>query len=61
MSLGENFSLCTYTLDIIKKRFPKSYTEIIKDIYKGAVTSMTTPCGEMGDFPTTIGLHQGLT
>ena len=40
---------------------PRGYIEIIKDMYEGAVTSLRTTCGETGELPVAIGLHQGLT
>ena len=42
-----------------KKNVPRGYIEIIKDMYEGAITSVRTTCGETGNFPVTISLHQG--
>ena len=42
-----------------KRNVPRGYIEIINDMYQGAVTSVRTTCGEVGEFPVIIGLHQG--
>ena len=41
------------------RNVPRGYIKVIKDVYKGAVTSVRTTCGEICEFPVTIGLHQG--
>ena len=43
-----------------KKSVPRCYIEIIKDMHRGVVTSVKTTYGKTGEFPVTIGLHQGL-
>ena len=45
--------------DLNKRNIPRGYIEIIKDMYEGAGMSLRATCGETGDFPVTIGLHQG--
>ena len=37
---------------------PRSYIELINDMYEGAATSMRTTRGEICQFPVTIYLHQ---
>ena len=34
---------------------------IIKDMYERVIMSVKTTCEETGDFPMTMGLHQGST
>ena len=43
-----------------KRNAPRYYSEIIKDMYEGAVTSVRTTYGETGELLVTITLHQGL-
>ena len=43
-----------------KKGILSNYIEDIKDMYEGAKTRMRTLVGDMEDFLTNIGLHQGL-
>ena len=42
-----------------KRNVPRSYNEMIKDMYDEAITSVRITCGETGEFPVTTGLHQG--
>lgn len=37
-----------------KRHVLRSYIEIIKDIYEGAVTRVGITCGEIQEFPLTI-------
>lgn len=46
---------------LIRMEFWVSYIRTIKDIYDAAKTSVRTHDRATEDFPTTIGLHQGLT
>ena len=42
----------------MKKGFPIKYIDIIKDMYDGVVTNVTTCGGITSDFSIIIGLHQ---
>ena len=42
-----------------KKGVSEIYIKLIKDMYKDITTCVRTPVGISGDFPNTIGLHQG--
>lgn len=43
-----------------KRSVLRDYINILKDTYERAVTSIRTIGGEPGEFPITIGLHQGV-
>lgn len=42
-----------------RKKMPKYYVNIIKDMYDRAVTSVRSVGGVSGEFPVLVGLHQG--
>ncbi|KAJ7957951.1 Retrovirus-related Pol polyprotein LINE-1 [Quillaja saponaria] len=42
-----------------KKKVPTKYVEVIKDMYEGVLTRVRTVDGMTGEFPITIGVHQG--
>ncbi|KAJ7942760.1 Retrovirus-related Pol polyprotein LINE-1 [Quillaja saponaria] len=42
-----------------KKKVPTKYVEVIKDMYEGVLTRVRTIDGMTGEFPITIGVHQG--
>lgn len=42
-----------------KRSIRRGYTDISKNIYKGAVMGMRITCGEVGESPMTICLQQG--
>ena len=48
-----------YYGDLMKKRVPIKYIDIIKDMCDGVVTNVKTCGGITSDFSITIGLHQG--
>ncbi|KAJ7971514.1 Retrovirus-related Pol polyprotein LINE-1 [Quillaja saponaria] len=42
-----------------KKKVPTKYVKVIKDMYEGVMTRVQTVDGMIGEFPITIGVHQG--
>jgi len=42
-----------------QKSIPVAYIQIIRDMYNGVRTRVTTLVGDTDDFPIDIGLHQG--
>ncbi|KAJ7976905.1 Retrovirus-related Pol polyprotein LINE-1 [Quillaja saponaria] len=42
-----------------KKKVPTKYVEVIKDMYEGVLTRVRTVDSMTGEFPITIGVHQG--
>ena len=43
-----------------KHKVPTKYITLIKDMYKNAMTFVRTCGGDTADFPSNIGLHQGV-
>ena len=41
------------------RRVTRGYIDVIRDMYEGVRTYIRSPAGDTGEFPITVGLHQG--
>jgi len=43
----------------MRKRAPKTYINVVEDLYEGSSTSIESMCEETEDFRVRVGVHQG--